>query len=996
MQTLVAVVMVLFVLASGASPVWGQRAGTGVDGRPGTTVPHLTTCPAASSRDKLIANDGEDTECIEGRHLLLEADSYPRPPGELVKGPTLVPKDGGYAVRFALDRYDDVIVRIATGDGQVVRNVACGVLGPNTPEPFQKSSLQQEVACGEIPEGGRVEVGVGLAPALEDFVGYDPAQFSPYLSGVTVDRRGRVYVTLHTTHRYDPCILRFDRDGNYLDMVYPSNPKNLYAQGKRWEDVYEHVEYMDGHGMPLKPSSWRMWIRFWDDYYKMPFRIGPDGKGYFCVGMYNKQQGALAGDGIDPGQDLRRLDVVENLDRFWYWPSRTHECPYCIWNISRFDAGFDFDGAGNVLVASKSYSTTYHSQRIWYSPWGGTIRKIDLDTRRIVPAFHYVDGDQHEEPGPFLREPWVYRVEKGKQTYFDRMQKRLFRDGEDVTPDPRYDSPDRFCDIEDLAMDGQGNVLVIDGYPRRLKCYAGDGRWLGRVSGLRHAGRNRPFHDLVEIEHANDAYYILTSFRDDRDGPVHLLKCTGDPTDLEVVWSVPLHPLSRFIAVDTAAETPLVWVGNGNGRATLTRVSDQGTKADEVKHFGGIHPDALVDPAAFAVDPSGNLYVHDKAREAIVRVDPTGRITGRADLIKNQMAAWYARRRWFPVQGGGSTAYADGTRYLWHSPLSIIVDERHDRLWVNFRREHYGNVRGDFGKPGPLKPIYKKVVRYNLDLEKQAGYGDSFYSTQDGKFGVGDGLVSQLHQVCAFGDVDENGNVFFVDHNTIRPVRCGSGSVGVLHPDGTVAEEKLCRLNFGGGSIARDSKGNFYAYDGPEMPFRGMALGYCFPAKSMKFWGPRSRLGVEAFRRGGRLVLDKSEVSYLVKFGPDGGERNGPDEQWALRGGFVGQMCRGCDHPDNLLACDGADRIMAADVDHYSGRVVDAAGNVITRIGRYGNAETVPGPDGDASEMGFRNIYCVDAAGEHVYVGDRDLRRIAKVQMAYRQTVATQIPGDTR
>jgi hypothetical protein len=64
----------------------------------------------------------------------------------------------------------------------------------------------------------------------------------------------------------------------------------------------------------------------------------------------------------------------------------------------------------------------------------------------------------------------------------------------------------------------------------------------------------------------------------------------------------------------------------------------------------------------------------------------------------------------------------------------------------------------------------------------------------------------------------------------------------------------------------------------------------------------------------------------------------------------------------------------------------------MARIGTYGNAETVPGADGDATDLGFRNIYNVSAQGDSVYVVDKDLRRIAKVQMAYREQHSTPLP----
>ena len=83
--------------------------------------------------------------------------------------------------------------------------------------------------------------------------------------------------------------------------------------------------------------------------------------------------------------------------------------------------------------------------------------------------------------------------------------------------------------------------------------------------------------------------------------------------------------------------------------------------------------------------------------------------------------------------------------------------------------------------------------------------------------------------------------------------------------------------------------------------------------------------------------------------------------------------------------------MFVSDVDLHMVKVLDTAGNMIARIGRWGNAETVPGADGDARQLGFRLIYCLAAAGDNLYVSDKDLRRIAKIKMG--QTIELTVPA---
>lgn len=168
------------------------------------------------------------------------SDAYPRSGASLNGKPTVQAVDGGYEISFALDAFDDVQVRVVDEAGETVRTIGCGVLGDNAPEPFASGKLQQTVfwdgkdADGNSPAPGwSVEVSVGLEPRFGGFVRHQEGQMTSYLNGLQVDSEGRVYVSLHTAPvRQDPIMLRFNRDGSYDEMLYPSNPENLYAQGK--------------------------------------------------------------------------------------------------------------------------------------------------------------------------------------------------------------------------------------------------------------------------------------------------------------------------------------------------------------------------------------------------------------------------------------------------------------------------------------------------------------------------------------------------------------------------------------------------------------------------------------------------------------------------------------------------------------------------------------------------------------------------------------------
>jgi hypothetical protein len=247
-----------------------------------------------------------------------------------------------------------------------------------------------------------------------------------------------------------------------------------------------------------------------------------------------------------------------------------------------------------------------------------------------------------------------------------------------------------------------------------------------------------------------------------------------------------------------------------------------------------------------------------------------------------------------------------------------------------------------------------------------------------------------------FAGVDADGNVYVRDaargqrwHKATPTdkVPC-AGVIRKYSADGRIAEEAVCRLFNTGGGAAVDSRGCFYALELPLTNWNNVVHNFAAAIGDKSF-------GREP-RRGGERIRTQSGFAHLVKMDARGGSRNTEAELWAHRGGSCtnGGGCY-CDWPDMHVAIDAADRIFVADVDLHMVKILDTAGNMVARFGRWGNADTKPGPDGSARALGFRLIYCVTAAGDSVYVSDKDLRRIANVKMAYRTSSEAAVPAQS-
>ena len=92
----------------------------------------------------------------------------------------------------------------------------------------------------------------------------------------------------------------------------------------------------------------------------------------------------------------------------------------------------------------------------------------------------------------------------------------------------------------------------------------------------------------------------------------------------KAVWTLPLDGLAGLVAVDEGADPPIVWVGGGGGRATFTRIVDEGSKPGTVRHIGKIQNGVLMDPWALAVDEKGRVFTYDYGRGCIVRTSEDG------------------------------------------------------------------------------------------------------------------------------------------------------------------------------------------------------------------------------------------------------------------------------------------------------------------------------------------------------------------------------------
>jgi len=167
-----------------------------------------------------------------------------------------------YEIGFAVKGNCDVTVAVVDAQGKVVRHLASGVLGPNAPAPFQKNSLKQTIYWNgkddldeyvKEPSKLRVRVMLGLKPEFDKLLGdAGPTSIPGYVWGLACDPQG-VYVFYKGPGSHGHVGLRkYDREGHYLATLVPPAANLPEEKLAGWSYVeYEPgrkaVQGVDGH-----------------------------------------------------------------------------------------------------------------------------------------------------------------------------------------------------------------------------------------------------------------------------------------------------------------------------------------------------------------------------------------------------------------------------------------------------------------------------------------------------------------------------------------------------------------------------------------------------------------------------------------------------------------------------------------------------------------------------------------------------------------------------
>ncbi|MFO7899611.1 MAG: hypothetical protein R6V58_11205 [Planctomycetota bacterium] len=157
-------------------------------------------------------------------------------PFEFARMPTVTRDGDRVTIRFKAKAFCDATVAVEHADGKIVRHLASGVLGGKAPRPFQKNALEQTLVWDGKDEQGRyvddldrvvVRVSLGLRARFERQFLWSPHRRIAVQGGTDHDHAATPSfcaqpegVYLFDGRMFDHLRL-FDHEGRYVRTVYP-------------------------------------------------------------------------------------------------------------------------------------------------------------------------------------------------------------------------------------------------------------------------------------------------------------------------------------------------------------------------------------------------------------------------------------------------------------------------------------------------------------------------------------------------------------------------------------------------------------------------------------------------------------------------------------------------------------------------------------------------------------------------------------------------------
>ncbi len=928
-----------------------------------------------------------------------------------------ISRDGDrVTISFETAGWCDVTIAIEDDRGTIIRHLASGVLGPNAPEPFQWNTKDQRVVWDGKDDKGEyvddkdivtVRVSLGLKPRFERTLYWAPERqfggtqaLAPTSEGMLVYNSGTGFDHLRL----------FDEEGRYVRTLHPfPSGKIEEIPGVAWQNL------PDGVRIPVKPNMYQSTFlqsgSFVIDYCEQAEQYRGRGSSYPGKSGWGGETLAVARNrialtgvgvsrlGLDGGSDglpLHGPDVGQLLEEddvisFRVSPrhGRSAEMVYRE-AVTPKRAALSPDGETLYLTRDMEYT---------HSGWGPATRWRGHAVRRLA----FVNGN---EPEPFLG-------------------------GEVGDDNGQFNMP------SDVATDAEGRIYVADHGNDRVQVFSPEGEWLRNIdiphpsdiSVSRRTGEiyvfcwPLPRPDRGYSTGGIGRFHAAKPLPDYGDLPsshvrLHIFSALDEGAEPMAAWPM-LVQGNAFMngrggygyyrgAVDDRNDPPTVWLapGEDSDPRNFVVLREKNGQLEEVRHFHRETVRAVRrawNPAAMRqrlyVNPvDGTLYV------GAIRF-AGGRVCFKSinELIRIDAETGRYRTLDLPFTTKCMAFDRDGHVYLRSADMIVRYDP-----------ETWREVPFDYGEERPAVASGGGSLSRSAEVISGAVFPGNRGWHQGGMHvnAHGDIVIGALYEVNPASRHDETtlhkGERFEPSMYPGRRYdpggRFGGMMVHVIDRHGQMlhADAVPGLLSVMSG-VALDADRNVYLLAHRTRAFDGEAGWNPLSGTLMRFTPGQNRI-LSAFGAPVPMGTPPARHPDLL-YGRARGQTWVEGAHWFYGGGGWGAgntpASSTCTCHATRFTLDYYARSFTPEVERYNVGVVDSAGNLMVRVGQYGNVDDGKplvkdgGPPNPRSIGGdevalFHPAYVATHTDRRLFIADSGNARIASVKLGYHtgETVA--------
>lgn len=922
---------------------------------------------------------------------------------EFVEKPQVSNEGNNVIITFETKGYCDVTIAIEDNASKIVRHLACGVLGQNAPEPFIKNTKKQTIIWDGKDDHGRyidnkeayiVRVSLGLKPQMERSLLWSPKRrANGEVSKGIVMRAAPEGVYVSDGGQAADHIRLFSHKGDYIKTVYPFPAQNI----KDIKGLLMTPFPQDGRVLPVKPSyQMCTLLTSGDNALHINFKDG----GYFKPGMDPCHKGEYARGIYDFALKNGRIAIGANrLNRLTPDGTSGGLNFYGPWICFQKEGGIFKPTDSALSMTLGGYETLTHLKpnKMAFSPNG----KI-LYLTRYTENFS-LDGLSHNY--------WHHGVYK--MNYEEDKEPELFLgEAQNGSDSGHFSMP------SDIACDSKGRIYVADYGNHRIQIFSVEGKLL----------KSLPVECPTQvILSPADEIYVSTwdllgnrnevQIKAEKPFVLRKFKSFDEPVLLET-YSLPIaETRAKFyqnLEIDFWAESLTIWVTPGlvpiNDQPNEKRLQSAGITLSTLKNKSFELIKSFEKEAASAVfqtmAPGSNrqrLYFDPKKEQ--LYVGEGGFFF--QDAITIDVNTGKTQKINLPFDAEDMTFDINGLAYL-----------RTENFVVRYEPSTWREVPFDYGEE-------REKITYNTSSSRREGRAVSGLALP-----VNSGWHHGGMHVAANGNIaigclynfsakakPPRGQIVVNYENKYKPelypgrvtnAVYGCEYVHVWDKFGKIvfddAIKGLGTLN----GVAIDSQNNIYVLsaaprsNGDKAPFNYLA------GTVMKFKAGKGKIYSDDL--GVPLPLPKNEQP---KRSPD--LTNLPGNAWVEGAewfyGGIGWHGKnngvGCGCRNTRFALDYFGRSFAPEIDRYSVAVIDTAGNLILRIGTYGNVDDGKALIAEGGPANTRSIggdevtlvhgaYVATQSDRRVFIADIGNYRVASVLLNYHVTETLSFKGETK